>query len=232
VTVTAAQPSGGRVRIAVTDAGSGLSQEDLGRLFVPFERLAAAQSDIEGTGLGLVLSRSLAESMNGTLDVASVVGTGSTFSVDLPRAEPAAIDSRDVTADPLLASADYPGPRRVLYVEDMVANIQLVEEILKRRPDVTLIPAMLGGLALDLAREHRPDLVLLDLHLPDIKGETVLRRLRADPQTRGVPVVVLSADATAQQLDRLMTAGATAYLTKPITMRGLLEMLDHHLNIP
>ena len=230
VTVTAAQPSAGRVRIAVTDAGAGLSQDDLGKLFVPFERLAAAQSGIEGTGLGLVLSKNLTESMGGTLDVTSIPGSGSTFSIELPRAEPIAVNNQELAADPLPEPRDYPGPRRVLYVEDMVANIQLVEEILKRRPNITLIPAMLGGLALDLAREHRPDLILLDLHLPDLNGETVLQRLRANPDTRAIPVVILSADATTQQLDRLLNAGATAYLTKPITIRGLLDTLDHHLN--
>src|SRR5438128_4340620 len=111
----------------------------------------------------------------------------------------------------------------------MIANVALVEEIVKLRPGVTLIPAMLGGIALDLAREHRPDLILLDLHLPDINGETVLRRLRAEPITGQTPVVILSADATRRQLDQLLAAGATAYLTKPITVRGLLDLFDAHL---
>ncbi|HVE24290.1 MAG TPA: response regulator, partial [Sporichthya sp.] len=123
----------------------------------------------------------------------------------------------------------YAEGKRVLYVEDMIANVALVEEIIKLRPGASLIPAMTGGIALELAREHRPDLILLDLHLPDIDGEAVLGQLRADPDIRHIPVVILSADATGRQLDRLIAAGADAYLTKPITVRGLLELLDTHL---
>jgi CheY-like chemotaxis protein len=111
----------------------------------------------------------------------------------------------------------------------MVENVRLVEQILKHRPSVTLIPAMLAGVALDLARQHHPDLVLLDLHLPDMPGEEVLRRLRADPATRGVPVVILSADATKHHITELLAAGADAYLTKPISVRALLQTIDQTL---
>jgi CheY-like chemotaxis protein len=123
----------------------------------------------------------------------------------------------------------YAAERCLLYVEDTVANVQLVEGVLERRPSVRLIPAMLGRLGLDLAREYRPDLVLLDVHLPDLDGAEVLRQLRADPSTRDIPVVVLSADATQHQIDNLMTAGARAYLTKPIGVRRLLEVLDQFI---
>jgi CheY-like chemotaxis protein len=117
----------------------------------------------------------------------------------------------------------------VLYVEDMVENVRLVEQILARRPSVTLLPAMLAGVALDLARQHHPDLVLLDLHLPDLPGEEVLARLRADPGTSGIPVIVLSADATQDHIHRLTAAGADAYLTKPISVRALLQTVDQTL---
>lgn len=218
-----------RVWISVVDTGIGIPLDDLARLFIPFERLGAARSGIEGTGLGLVLSRRLAESMHGRLEVTSTPGTGTTFTVELPRAEPTAVRAAEELSHP-------PEPRRyaegtqVLYVEDMVANVALVEEIIKLRPGAKLIPAMTGGIALDLAREHRPDLILLDLHLPDVNGERVLRQLRADPDTRRIPVVILSADATGRQLDRLMSIGAQAYVTKPITVRGLLDVLDTHLD--
>lgn len=217
-----------RVRIAVTDTGTGMTAEELGRLFIPFERLGAAGSGIEGTGLGLVLSRRLTENMHGRLDVTSTSGGGSTFTVELPRAESIAVSAEEDlrTAPPPRRYADG---KRVLYVEDMIANVALVEEIIKLRPGASVIPAMTGGIALDLAREHRPDLILLDLHLPDIDGEVVLGQLRADPDIRHTPVVILSADATGRQLDRLIAAGADAYLTKPITVRGLLDLLDTHL---
>jgi CheY-like chemotaxis protein len=120
----------------------------------------------------------------------------------------------------------------VLYVEDTVANVRLIEEILTLRPDVTLIPAMLGGLALEVAREHVPDLVLLDLHLPDIPGEQVLARLRADIATAHLPVIVLTADATAAQRERIERLSVTAYLTKPIGVGRLLEAIDLVLDQP
>ena len=218
-----------RVRISVTDTGFGMTADELARLFTPFERLGAARSGIEGTGLGLVLSRRLTESMQGRLEVTSTPGGGSTFTVELPRAEPIAVSAAEELRDSALQPRRYAEGKQVLYVEDMIANVALVEEIIKLRPGARLIPAMTGGIALDLAHEHRPDLILLDLHLPDVNGESVLRQLRADPDTRHIPVVILSADATGAQLDRLRTAGADAYLTKPITVRGLLDLLDIHL---
>jgi len=108
----------------------------------------------------------------------------------------------------------------------MIENLQLVERILTRRPAVTLIPAMVGAVAQDLARDRRPDLVLLDLHLPDMTGEEVMRRLRADPATSHIPIVVLSADATQDHIDRLLADGATAYLTKPFAFGDLLRTVD------
>jgi signal transduction histidine kinase len=229
VTIEVTEQPGDRQRIAVTDTGAGLDEHELSRLFVPFERLGAAQTRVEGTGLGLVLSQRLTEAMAGSLGVSSVVGTGTTFWVELPSVEPAVADDATLHHPEVGNPRSYSGPKRVLYVEDMIANIRLVEEILKRRPDITLIPAMLGSIALDLAREHHPDLVLLDVHLPDLGGDEVMRRLHADPATRDIPVVVLSADATQRQLERLLEAGATDYLTKPIAVEHLLDVVDQLL---
>jgi signal transduction histidine kinase/ActR/RegA family two-component response regulator len=225
-TVAATDDGEGRLTLHVTDTGDGLDEADLAKLFVPFERLAAAQRGIEGTGLGLVLSQRLTEAMGGTLTVTSTPGVGSSFSVVLTTTEPVAISEHDARHEAVTETLTYPTTRTVLYVEDMVANIRLVEQILKRRPSVKLIPVMLGATALELAQHHRPDLVLLDLHLPDIGGDEVLRRLRADEATRDIPVVVLSADATARQRERLTGAGADAYLTKPIAIRRLLDVID------
>ena len=133
------------------------------------------------------------------------------------------------SADPLVAVRAYDGgERRLLYVEDTIANVKVLEGILERRPSVRLIPAMLGRLGLDLAHEHRPHLILLDLHLPDLPGERVLADLRADATTREIPVVILSADATRERT-QFLAAGAQAYLTKPIDLRRLLEVLDRFL---
>ena len=226
----AVEPSGaGQVRISVTDTGAGIEQSSLTKLFVPFERLDAAVSGIEGTGLGLAVSRGLVEAMGGTIGAASEPGVGSVFFVDLLQGEPRVVEELDAGDDELIAVRPYAGrERRLLYIEDTLANVQVIEGILERRPSIRLIPAMLGQLGLDLAREHEPDLILLDLHLPDLPGERVLAELRADPATRDIPVAVLSADATRDRLE-LFAAGARMYLTKPIVLRKLLETLDQFL---
>lgn len=230
VNLRAARPTENRVRIEVIDTGHGISEDDLGRLFVPFERLDSAERGIEGTGLGLTLSRRLAESMGGQLDVSSTLDVGSTFWIEFPTVAPDAIEDARSSRSEIVAERRFERQKRVLYVEDMVANVRLVEEILKRRPDVMLVPSMLGGAAVELAREYGVDLVLLDLHLPDIGGEEVLARLRANPATAAIPVVVLSADATDRQFHRLIDAGAADYLTKPISVRRMLEVVDHYLH--
>ena len=212
-----------RVRVAIADTGRGMSEESLRKLFVPFERLDAGASGIEGTGLGLALSRTLVLAMNGLIEVESEVGGGSTFTLDLLRVRPTAVDLPPEDAAPQLH--DYGVARRLLYVEDTYANLRLVEEVLQSRPSIELITAADGQLGLMLAREHRPDAILLDLHLPDLPGDEVLTRLRADKATRGIPVVILSADATRQR-EPLLAAGASAYLTKPIGVAQLLEVLD------
>jgi CheY-like chemotaxis protein len=177
--------------------------------------------------------------MHGTLEVSSLPGQGSTFWLDLPTAEPVTATQAPAQTDNLAPHHHDPGDgggdgsddgsgdaKRVLYVEDMVENMQLVERILTRRPTVTLIPAMLGAIAQDLARDHRPHLILLDLHLPDITGEEVMRRLQADVTTSNIPILVLSADATQDHIDRLLATGATAYLTKPFAFGDLLHTID------
>jgi CheY-like chemotaxis protein len=116
-------------------------------------------------------------------------------------------------------------------VEDNLSNLTLIEQLLEQRPAIRLISAMQGGLGLELARHHRPDLILLDLHLPDMHGAHVLETLRADPATHAIPVIILSADATPGQIGRLLDAGANDYLMKPLDLRRLLELLDEHLGL-
>jgi CheY-like chemotaxis protein len=170
--------------------------------------------------------------MGGATGVTSTLGVGSTFWVELPATEPVAVALPAVEPDAVVTSRAYAGAKTVLYVEDMIENVRLVEQILKRRPSIALIPAMLAGVALDLARQHHPDLILLDVHLPDMNGGEVIRRLRADLATAAIPVVILSADATRRQIDDLLAAGAVAYLTKPIRVRDLLQTVDDVLGEP
>jgi PAS domain S-box-containing protein len=217
-----------RTRIVVRDTGPGISPEDLARLFTPFERLGAANSSVEGTGLGLVLSQRLVAAMEGTLEAESVVGQGSTFSIELaPAFAPAeTLPSRDHEAFEVLSREPVDAQFSVLCIEDNLSNLRLLEIILASRPEVTLISAMQGSVGLDLARQHEPDLILLDLHLPDMPGQDVLARLKRSGITRDIPVVVISADATSPQIQRLEDAGVTAYLTKPLNVAKFLQVLD------
>jgi signal transduction histidine kinase/ActR/RegA family two-component response regulator len=217
-----------RMRIAVSDTGQGIDPESLGKLFTPFERLNAP-AEIQGTGLGLALSRSLVAAMGGSLVVESTPGEGSTFTIELGRGEPSAIALTEADDREQMAERAYGEERSLLYIEDTVANLDLVEQILRSRPSVRLLPAGMGGLGLELAAEHRPDLILLDLHLPDMGGDEVVARLHEDERTREIPVVILTADATEASRNPALRNGARGYLTKPIGVRDLLAVLDEHL---
>jgi len=129
-----------------------------------------------------------------------------------------------------LSPSPADGARTVLYIEDNLSNLELIQRVLARRSDLRLITAMQGRLGLDLAREHHPDLILLDVHLPDIPGDEILRRLKAEPPIAGIPVIVISADATAVQIARLLSLGARDYLTKPLDVKKFLTALDEALN--
>jgi PAS domain S-box-containing protein len=221
----------GRLRVGVSDTGPGIAPENIERLFTPFERLGAEDTGVEGTGLGLALSKGLVEAMGGMLDVESTGGQGSVFWVELALTEnPVERLERTGVALPARAQSDVSQKARiVLYIEDNLSNLKLIQRLLVHRPEVRLLPAMQGRLGLDLAREHHPHLILLDLHLPDIPGEEILRRLQGAPETRSIPVVVISADATHGQIERLLAAGARAYLTKPFDVKQFLGLIDEIL---
>jgi CheY-like chemotaxis protein/anti-sigma regulatory factor (Ser/Thr protein kinase) len=229
-TISANQAHDGWLRIAVTDDGPGIPSTLLERLFQPFERIGAEQAGIEGTGLGLAHSKALVERMGGRIGVDSTVGSGSTFWLELrevdPAAEPPAASEHVTVVD----RTETVGS--LLYIEDNPSNLRLVERALDHRPGIEFLSAMLGRVGLDLAREHRPDLIILDLNLPDIGGDQVLAALRADPLTAAIPVVILSADATRRQRDRLLALGARAYLTKPLDLRTFLSTVDDLLGGP
>ncbi len=225
VTLICEEAAGGRVRFEVRDTGPGIPPEKLGLLFTPFERLGV--SSMEGTGLGLALSRGLAEAMGGTMGVESRVGQGSAFWVELARAENANAEAERVAEE--VSISQVAKGSTVLYIEDNLSNLRLIEHLLSRRPGVRLLSAIQGRLGLELAWEHRPGLILLDLHLPDVPGDEVLRRLKEDPRTRPIPVVVISAEASPGHVQRLRAAGAIGYLTKPIDVREFLKLLDETL---
>jgi PAS domain S-box-containing protein len=215
------------LRISITDTGKGISEQNLKKLFVPFERIGAERTNTEGTGLGLTVVKKLTEAMGGRVGVESTEGNGSTFWVELPAVEnqlEQALKSGTLSAKPSDV-AETSGV--ILYVEDNDSNVDLVKQILEeKRPGIQLIATTYGLRALDLALEHNPGLVLLDLNLPDIQGDEVLKRLKSDKRTTHIPVIMLSADAMPRQVSKLLKAGANEYLTKPIDVITFLEILD------
>lgn len=230
VTLSFAEAEHGSIRIHVRDTGAGIPVEKLARLFTPFDRLGAEQSTVEGTGLGLALCQRLVQAMQGRIGVNSTLGNGSSFWLELPRAES---PFRTLATQKVGAPREEPlaGPgRRVLYIEDNFSNVTLVEQMLAERPAIELMTAMQGRVGLELARKHVPDLVLLDLHLPDLPGWQVLHQLKADHATRDIPVIVISADATAPQINRLLSAGARAYLTKPLDIAEFFRVIEETIS--
>lgn len=228
ITFSCERTERGSVRIGVADTGQGIAPEDLDRLFTPFDRLGAEQTDVQGTGIGLALSKRLVELMGGTLTVESIVGEGSIFFIELEAADAPSVD-RTIEHARAAPASDAPGSHTVLYVEDNPSNLRLMERILSGRPDIDLLTTTDGDEVLGLVRRHRPDLVFLDLHLPGCNGDEVLTRLRAQPDTADTPVVMVSADATQGQITRMLEAGARHYLTKPIDVAALLRVLDETL---
>lgn len=222
-----AQTEGGPyIRIEVQDTGKGIAPEDRHRLFVPFERLGAEGTAVEGTGIGLSLAKRLTELMHGRIGLDSTLGEGSRFWIDLPLASDPVLQLQNIPEEqqqaPLL---QLPRDITVLYIEDNASNLSLLETVLEEVPQIKMLSAIQGRLGLDLARQHLPDMVLLDLHLPDIMGDEVLRELRSDPRTADIPVVMLSADATEKQIQKLLQEGAREYLTKPLNIKQLLEVI-------
>jgi PAS domain S-box-containing protein len=212
------------VEIAVTDTGLGMTPQQLAELFQPFNRLGRERSTLPGTGIGLVISQRLAELMGGTLRARSVAGQGSSFILRLPCAP----DPDTVRSDlDNLASEPAAYHRRLVhYVEDNETNVEVMRGILAQRPQVELQVTMTGTAGLAAIRARVPDLLLLDMHLPDMNGIDLLRDLQADVRTAGIPVVVVSADALAQQIAEAFAAGCSHYLTKPVSVSELLAVVD------
>jgi signal transduction histidine kinase/ActR/RegA family two-component response regulator len=251
---------GDKVWFEVSDSGPGLSAEQQARLFTPFDRLGADQAGVEGTGLGLSLSRRLTEAMGGTLTLADTSPLGSTFRVELDLAPTqgesvgvsqiaeSAIGEFDIGIQdnwvrseavigrgPTAGSQDANASRatrqkKVLQIEDNPANMELTERIFKSVADVQLLGATHGRLGLDLAREHKPDLILLDLHLPDMHGAELLSIIRNDDDLRDTPVIVTSADATPATISKVEQLRVSAYLTKPFDVLHFLETVRRELN--
>jgi CheY-like chemotaxis protein len=215
------------VRISVSDTGPGINPEFIGKLFMPFERIGAEKTGIEGTGLGLMVVKKLMDAMGGSVGVESVPGEGSTFWIELPYIEVQEITSEQTEYSSVTPTIISEKTRTILYIEDNASNTELVEQILvNHRPFIQLVSSKKGGQAVPMAIEYAPDLILLDLDLPDVQGFEVIKLLQAEEKTMAIPVVVISADAMPQQIEKLMIAGAKDYLTKPLDIRVFLQVVD------
>jgi signal transduction histidine kinase/ActR/RegA family two-component response regulator len=220
----------GRIRLSVQDTGLGLRQDQLDVLFQPFNRLGQENGTQEGTGIGLVVTRRLVELMGGEIGVSSSPGVGSVFSIELDAAAPPALALPQLGPAPTALSGQRgAAPQLVLYVEDNPANLRLVEEIVRLRADLSLLSAPEAGLGIELARAHRPDIVLMDLNLTGMSGTEALRVLREDPATAAIPVIALTANAMPRDVERGLAAGFFRYLTKPIDIVMFNEAIDSTL---
>ena len=218
----------GRIRVSIRDTGAGLRPEQVAQLFQAFNRLGQEAGGEEGTGIGLVVAKRLVELMGGEIGAESTVGAGSVFWFELA----AAAEPRLSMEDPKAAILVKPrAPRRplghtVLYVEDNPANLRLVEQIIARHPDIRLLTAMNGTKGVEMARTSKPDVILMDINLPDISGFEARKILRSDPATANIPVIAISANAMQLDVERGMREGFFRYLTKPIKVNEFMEAVD------
>jgi PAS domain S-box-containing protein len=233
VVVECAATSPERIHISVKDTGPGLSPEKLAQLFQPFNRLGQEARGEEGTGIGLVMTKRLAELMGGVIGVKSAVGIGSEFWVELIRAgEPQlAVGATEAAALTPARVQNDAALRTLLYVEDNPANLKLVEQLIARRPNMRLLAAGDAMLGIELARKHQPEVILMDINLPGISGISALRILREDPLTQHIPVVAISANAMPHDIDKGLEAGFLRYLTKPIKVIEFMDAVDVALDV-
>jgi signal transduction histidine kinase/ActR/RegA family two-component response regulator len=231
VECTAAGPEA--VRISVHDTGPGLTPQQLGQLFQPFNRLGQESGTEQGTGIGLVMTKRLVELMGGQLGAQSTPGEGSVFLVELELAAAPALplpDHEPLTAAGALAPDGRP-QRTLLYVEDNPANLELVEQLIARRPDLRLLSAADARLGIEYARACLPEVILMDINLPGLGGVEAMKILRADPMTAHIPVIALSANAVPRDIERGLEAGFFGYITKPIVVGRFMDALDEALAV-
>lgn len=227
VTITV-EPAGEKMlRINVSDTGHGIPDNKLDMLFEPFARFGSETSAIEGTGIGLTITKRLVKAMGGEIGLESVIGKGTRFYIDFPKG-----DEEKARASEGRETQDERGTKNgekaktLLYVEDDTTNLALVKNILERRPNISIRSAERGKEGLEIAFDKKPDIILLDIDLPDMNGYEVLTRLKTSDKTSGVPVVAVSANAMPSDIEKGKSAGFDDYITKPINVRNFLEIID------
>ena len=227
ITLSYSKTKNDSFRISVTDTGKGLNNEQQQQLFKAFNRLGFEQTDVEGTGIGLVITKKIVELMGGSIGVDSEVGVGSTFWIELPvKCENEISEKPGLIANDMV---DTEQKKSVLYIEDNPANLRLVEQTLDCIPYIHMWSAPEPLLGLELAMEHLPDLILLDINLPGMDGYEVLKQLRSEASSKDIPVVAISANAMHKDLETGKKAGFDGYITKPINVQELLEIVESKL---
>ncbi len=220
------------VTISVTDTGNGMGPAQQAKLFQPFERLGQDATATEGTGIGLVITKELIHLMGGEIGVESTAGEGSTFWFELPLAEAVAATTES-GGEELVARSAMPADESmhhttVLYIDDNSVNLKLVEKFLQKRADVSLYTAQQPRKGLAMAAEILPDLILLDINMPEMDGYQVLEQLLVNTQTCHIPVVGLSANAMPSDIERATNAGFSDYLTKPLKIKELFAAIERN----
>ncbi len=220
------------LRVNIQDTGMGIPKEKIQNIFEPFDRLGAEITETEGTGIGMTISRKLMEVMNGTISVDSIPGEGSCFYITFPKCDP----PKEIVPLKEMASGESnlldqktTEIHTLLYVEDNPANLRLVEDYLAARPDIRFLSASQAELGLELARAHRPDLIILDINLPELDGFKVLKHLQNYDETYEIPTIALSANAMAKDIKKGLNAGFKEYLTKPLDMEKFLKVIEKYL---
>ncbi|MEI7849045.1 MAG: response regulator, partial [Chloroflexota bacterium] len=217
----------GHIRVSIRDTGAGLSPEQIPQLFQAFNRLGQEVGGVEGTGIGLVVAKKLVELMGGVIGVESSVGVGSEFWFELHSAGQPHLPP--VAHSGLLQEQEKRNPlvlHTLLYIEDNPANLKLVEQIIARHPDMRLLTAVNGVRGIEIAREVLPDVILMDINLPDISGIEAMKVLRLEISTRYIPIIALSANAMPRDIKNGLAAGFFSYITKPIMINELMNALD------
>jgi len=216
------------IRISVRDTGAGIPPELVEQLFQPFNRLGKEAGAEEGTGIGLVVTKRLVELMGGVIGVDSAVGVGSVFWVELglTTAPQLGVQAAEHASLAQTQLPDGTPLRTLLYVEDNPANLELVEQIIARRPDLRLLSAADADIGIAFARAYLPEVILMDINLPGISGVEAMKILRADPATAHIPIIALSANALAHDIEKALAAGFFNYLTKPIKVNAFMDALD------
>jgi PAS domain S-box-containing protein len=226
VRLTAAAGKPGYLRLAVTDTGTGIAPERLSDLFQPFNRLGAEASEIEGTGIGLTITRRLLDLMGGEVGVESTLGIGTTFWLELALGQTAKVGAGRTVADSINANESPQREAQVLAIDDNPANLKLIAQVMGMREHVHLLTAHTPELGIELALLHRPDLILLDINMPEMDGYQVLKVLQASAELRHIPVVAITANAMPREVERGKAAGFTDYLTKPLDIGHFLQVAD------